>query len=84
MHKTPKPDVEAISISLQIHEMANAEQTFLFGSWARGDHHLDSDIKVLVVKEEPQAESWQEDLRQHARDMQKPNRRNRRASTSSA
>ncbi len=69
--KTPNPDVQAISIARQIHEMANAEQTYLFGSRARGDHRLDSDIDVLVVTEEPQLESWLEDLRQHARDVQK-------------
>lgn len=71
MHKTPKRDVQAISIAWQIRQMANAEQTFLFGSWARGNHRLYPDTDVLVVKKEPQAESWLEDLRQHARDTQK-------------
>ena len=71
MRNTLKPDTQAISIARQIHEMANAEQTFLFGSRARGDHRLDSDIDVLVVTEEPQPDSWLEDLRQHARDVQK-------------
>ena len=71
MLNTPKPDIQAISIAQQIHEMADAEQTFLFGSRARGDHRLDSDIDVLVVKEKPQLDSWLEDLRQHARDVQK-------------
>ncbi len=66
-----QPDIQAISIARQIHEMASAEQTFLFGSRARGDHRLDSDIDVLVVKEERQPESWLEDLRQRARHMQK-------------
>lgn len=68
---TPQPDIQAIGIARQIHEMANAEQTFLFGSRARGDHRSDSDIDVLVVKAEPQPESWLEDLRQHGRHMQK-------------
>ncbi len=71
MRNTPKPDLQAISIARQIHEMADAEQTFLFGSRARGDHRLDSDIDVLVVTEEPQPDSWLEDLRQRSRDVQK-------------
>ena len=71
MHNTPKPDVQAIGIARRIHEMASAGQTFLFGSRARGDHRPDSDIDVLVVKEEPPLESWLEDLRRHAREMQK-------------
>ena len=66
-----KPDLQAIRIARQIHEVANAQQTFLFGSRARGDHRTDSDIDVLVVKGEPPPESWLESLRQHARDVQK-------------
>lgn len=66
-----KPDIQAIRIARQIHQLANAEQTFLFGSRARGDHRPNSDIDVLVVKEERQPESWLESLRQHARDIQK-------------
>ena len=31
-----KPDTQAIRIARQIHEVANAQQTFLFGSRARG------------------------------------------------
>ena len=66
-----KPDIQAIRIARQIHQLANAEQTFLFGSRARGDHRPNSDIDVLVVKEERQPQSWVESLRQHARDIQK-------------
>ena len=66
-----KPDIQAIRIARQIHEVANAQQTFLFGSRARGDHRTDSDIDVLVVKGEPPPESWLESLRQHARAVQK-------------
>jgi hypothetical protein len=68
---TPRPDIQAIGIARQIHEIAHAKQTFLFGSRARGDHRQDSDIDVLVVKEEPQPDSWLEDLRRHARNVQK-------------
>ena len=71
MRNTPNPDLQAISVARQVHEMANAEQTFLFGSRARGDHRLDSDIDVLVVTEEPQLKSWLEDLRQRSRAVQK-------------
>ena len=66
-----KPDIQAIRIARQIHQVANAQQTFLFGSRARGDHRPDSDIDVLVIKGEPQPESWLESLRQHARAVQK-------------
>ena len=65
-----KPDLPAIRIAQQIHQAANAQQTFLFGSRARGDHRTDSDIDVLVIKAEPPPESWLESLRQHARNVQ--------------
>ncbi|MDE2787402.1 MAG: nucleotidyltransferase domain-containing protein [Chloroflexota bacterium] len=71
MLSATKPDIRAVSIAQQIHKVADAEQTFLFGSRARGDHRPDSDIDVVVVKEEPQTESWLEDLQRHARDIQK-------------
>lgn len=71
MLKKLKPDLQAISIARQIHEAASAEQTFLFGSRARGDHRPDSDIDVLVVKGEQPPASWLESLRQRARQVQK-------------
>jgi len=31
----------------------DALEAYLFGSMARGDYHLDSDIDVLVISENP-------------------------------
>ena len=61
----------ALEIAKQIHNVAGARQTFLFGSRVRGDHRPDSDIDVLVITE-PKLEGEQlDDLRQRARQLQK-------------
>ena len=68
---TPSADLQALSIARQIHEIAGASQTILFGSRARGDQRHDSDIDVLVIKETVPPQSWLDDLRQRARSIQK-------------
>ena len=45
--------------------------TILFGSRARGDYRTDSDLDILIVKEELPPEQWLEDLRDQARELQK-------------
>lgn len=35
----------------------NALEAYLFGSMARGDYHLESDIDILVVSEDPKQTS---------------------------
>ena len=64
-------DRRALEIARQIHRIAGASQTILFGSRARGDHRHDSDIDLLVIKETLQDETWLENLRQQARNIQK-------------
>ena len=68
---TLSTDPQALDIARQIHRMAGASQTILFGSRARGDHRLDSDIDILVIRETQPAETWLENLRRDARDIQK-------------
>ena len=68
---TPSTDRQALEIARLIHRISGASQTILFGSRARGDHRHDSDIDVLVIKETPQDETWLENLRQEARNIQK-------------
>ena len=68
---TPSTDPQALVIARQIHRMAGADQTILFGSRARGDYRHNSDIDVLVIKNRPPEKTWLEDLRQRARHIQK-------------
>ena len=68
---TPSTDRQALEIARLIHRISGASQTILFGSRARGDHRHDSDIDALVIKETPQDETWLENLRQEARNIQK-------------
>lgn len=66
-----KADRRAIEVAREVHRMAKSEQTILFGSRARGDHRPDSDIDVLIIKDPQPAEDWLDDLRDHARALQK-------------
>ena len=64
-------DGQALSVVRRIHELAEASQTFLFGSRARGDHDPASDIDVLIIKDPAPTEQWLENLRDQARQIQK-------------
>ena len=64
-------DHRALEIAKYLHRVADAEQTILFGSRARGDYRTDSDLDILIVKEELPPEQWLEDLRDQARELQK-------------
>ena len=68
---TPKADQRALDIARHIHKIAGVRQTFLFGSRARGDHRHNSDIDLLIVTANTPPESWLEDTRQRARQIQK-------------
>lgn len=66
-----KADNRALEVARAVHRMAESEQTILFGSRARGDHRLDSDVDVLIIKDPQPTEDWLEDLRDQARTLQK-------------
>lgn len=66
-----KADRRAFDVALEVHRMAESEQTILFGSRARGDHRPDSDIDVLIIKKRSPTEEWLDDLRDRARKVQK-------------
>ena len=68
---TIKADRRAFDVALEVHRMAEPEQTILFGSRARGDHRPDSDIDVLIIKKRSPTEEWLDDLRDRARKVQK-------------
>ena len=67
----PNADRQALDIDRHIHRISEAKQTFLFGSRARGDHRKDSDIDVLIITTDAPPDSWLEDMRQKARQVQK-------------
>ena len=64
-------DRRALAVAQQVHRSADAKQTFLFGSRARGDHLPNSDIDLLVITARARTDGWLEDLRQQAREIQK-------------
>ena len=64
-------DRRALAVAQQVHRSADAKQTFLFGSRARGDHLPNSDIDLLVITDRARTDGWLEDLRQQAREIQK-------------
>ena len=64
-------DESALRIALEVHRLAEASQTFLFGSRARGDHQPGSDIDIMVIREQEPGEEWPEGLRAQARELQK-------------
>ncbi len=66
-----KTDRRAMAVARAVHRIAQPQQTILFGSRARGDHRPDSDIDVLIIKEPQPSERWLEELRDHARTLQK-------------
>ena len=66
-----KADSRALSIAEQLHHMAGARQTILFGSRARGDYRNDSDLDILILKDALPPGKWLEQFRDRARALQK-------------
>ena len=66
----PAADQRAVAIAQWVHHAARAEQTYLFGSRARGDFHRHSDVDVLVITDGQHPEGWQERLEDAARRLQ--------------
>ncbi len=55
-----QPDGRAVAVAQAIYGAARPRRLILFGSRARGDHREDSDIDILIVTDEPAAESHKE------------------------
>lgn len=55
-----QPDGRAVAVAQAIYGAARPRRLILFGSRARGDHREDSDIDILIVTDEPPAESHKE------------------------
>ena len=66
-----KSDRRAMAVARAVHRMAQPQQTILFGSRARGDHRPDSDVDDLIIKDPQPTDDWLEELRDHARTLQK-------------
>ncbi|MFM5982893.1 MAG: nucleotidyltransferase domain-containing protein, partial [Sphaerospermopsis kisseleviana] len=45
--------LEKVKAFLQKTYQDNLDKVILFGSRARGDHHADSDVDILIVLKEP-------------------------------
>jgi predicted nucleotidyltransferase len=45
--------LEKVKTFLQKTYQDNLDQVILFGSRARGDHHADSDVDILIVLKQP-------------------------------
>ena len=61
---------KAFEITRLVHERAGANQTFLFGSRARGDHRQDSDVDVAIIMQRAPTEEQLEAIRSEARQFQ--------------
>ena len=67
----PNVDQGALELARYIHRIAEASQTFLFGSRARGDYREHSDIDLLVITEPKLEDEKLDDIMQRARHIQK-------------
>ena len=67
---SPTANQRAVAIAQWVHHAARAQQTYLFGSRARGDFLQHSDIDVLVITDGQHPEGWQERLEDAARRLQ--------------
>ena len=66
-----EPQATALMTARWVHDRARAVRTYLFGSRARGDHHLDSDIDILIITDELPEEKQLDIIREEARQIQK-------------
>ena len=66
-----EPQATALMTARWVHDRARAVKTYLFGSRARGDHHLDSDIDILIITDELPEEKQLDIIREEARQIQK-------------
>ena len=58
------PDPIALEVAGNLHGTRRPMATILFGSRARGDHRPDSDIDIMLVEEQPPAETDQRQIQQ--------------------
>ena len=66
-----EPPATAMAMAKWVHDRARAVRTYLFGSRARGDHHLDSDIDILIITDELPEEKELDIIQEEARQVQK-------------
>ena len=66
-----EPQATALEMAKWVHDRARAVRTYLFGSRARGDHHLDSDIDILIITDKLPEEKALDIIREEARKAQK-------------
>ena len=66
-----EPPATALAMAKWVHDRARAVRTYLFGSRARGDHHLASDIDILIVTDKLPEEKALDIIREEARQVQK-------------
>ena len=64
-----KPDNKAVHLARYVHELLCPQMTILFGSRARGNHRLESDVDILVVSEHATTAEQQENIRQKANNL---------------
>ncbi len=64
-------DPRALRIASALREVAGAEAAILFGSRARGDHRLDSDVDILLISDNPPPERTMRQLEEIASIAQK-------------
>ena len=67
----PDPQATALMMARWVHDRARAVKTYLFGSRARGDHHRNSDIDILIITDELPEEKQLDIIREEARQIQK-------------
>ena len=67
---TAQPQATALMMARWVHDRARAVRTYLFGSRARGDHNLDSDIDILIITNELPEEAQLDIIREEARQVQ--------------
>ena len=67
---TAQPQATALMMARWVHDRARAVRTYLFGSRARGDHNLDSDIDILIITDELPEEAQLDIIREEARQVQ--------------
>ena len=59
-------DLRALKIATTLREASGAEAAILFGSRARGDHRVDSDVDILLISERQPPEQALRQLREIA------------------
>ena len=68
-----EPHATVLAMAKWVHDRAKAVRTYLFGSRARGDHNLDSDIDILILTDKLPEEKALDIIREEARQVPEGN-----------